>query len=158
LPAWLDDATWLIDAACSSPAVTDGPALPFGACLQPMAAAMARRITVTASARAGLERAFASELRALCAPALLAAFTAMRGPAPDTTTTDAYDRFVGELRAGGLWPFFHERPVLARLLATYAAGAVTATSELLRRFETDRADIEREIVGASLGAITGIDI
>jgi type 2 lantibiotic biosynthesis protein LanM len=169
LPAWVDDAAWLVDAVTgplAPPAPDDGPPLAFEPIVRAMAEAIVRRVEVRAGADAWTPRArvmvrrrLAADLAELCGPALLAAFIETRSlapPADGPAPTGQLDAFVTRLRAGELWRFFDERPVLARVAGQTAGAAATALIEMLERLERDRPAIAREL--RSGGALTSLEI
>jgi type 2 lantibiotic biosynthesis protein LanM len=176
LPRWVADVTGLIEAATrpgpAAPRPGDPP-LPFDPLFRLMAdaalQAVERRLggdpagVWQPEARAMLGRRLAQDLGELCGPAMLAAFAAGRGAppgAPDAPPpSEAFQAYVARLRAGALWAFFRERPVLARLAGERAAGAVDAAVELLARLHDDRPAIEqRFFAGAAPGPLAALEV
>lgn len=67
------------------------------------------------------------------------------------------DAFLESLSRGGMWEFWLEYPVLARLVATTVDGWLSATAELRHRLDRDLTEIAREVfVGEMPGALIDV--
>ena len=110
---------------------------------------------LSASAQAGLRHALLKELSGLCAAALYERFGKARkaGAMPAGAdkpqrgaATSQYDRFVADMKAGGLRRLFEDKPVLLRLLATITRQWIDTTREFVLRLDADLATIRHDIL------------
>ena len=110
---------------------------------------------LSASAQAGLRHALLKELSGLCAAALYERFGKARkaGAMPAGAdkpqrgaATSQYDRFVADMKAGGLRRLFEDKPVLLRLLATITRQWIDTTREFVLRLDADLATIRHGIL------------
>jgi len=106
---------------------------------------------LTALAIASLCHSLVREISELCAPALFDRFVESSPekldkpeacpPAADcdrgAVTRSRYDRFVSQMRTGGLRDLFDSRPVLLRLVAIIVRQWIETTWELIQRLDTD---------------------
>ncbi|MEM1360802.1 MAG: type 2 lanthipeptide synthetase LanM family protein [Pseudomonadota bacterium] len=70
-----------------------------------------------------------------------------------------YDRYIDDLRAGGLKDFFIERPVLARLVGTTVAFWITSTDQFARRLQDDIQAIgDKFNRGEPVGALVDLEL
>ena len=108
---------------------------------------------VTEAASAQLERNLLEALSTLCARTLHASFSvhalAWTGGERGSGAA-AYRAFVGEMRGGGLWGFFREFSVLARLVATTVTHWVENSAALLGRLDADWKALARFLPGAQM--------
>lgn len=173
-PAWIDDAMWIEAALRNSAGAAPAPAdregfkpRPFEAVFAPAVEAAEARVwsgidasaaaNFSKAARASLRHALLTALSSLCAPALYERFAKARkdAAAPEPTgqhqTNGAalYERFIVELKAGGLRQLFEDKPVLLRLIAATTRQWIDTARELLLRLNADLHDIRRDILHAS---------
>lgn len=169
-PPWLDDAIW-IETALQSPAAdraplaAPGPAepLPFEQLFAPLADTAEGRLwseidaraagNLNKAARACLRHALLNEICGLAAPALYERFVKLRkaaGAAPEAAGarqgSDLYDRFVAEMKAGGLRALFEDKPVLLRLIAVMTRQWIEASRELVLRLAADLPAIRQSLL------------
>lgn len=71
------------------------------------------------------------------------AFTRLLAPSSFTPAKKQYQAFIKQMLAGGLWAFFQEYSVLARLMATATDLWVEANGEFMRRLESDWSAIQQ---------------
>jgi type 2 lantibiotic biosynthesis protein LanM len=102
--------------------------------------------------------ALADRLREAVTPAFLLELNIARleGRLAGATPEQRY-RVFSESLAGSAEGFFGTYPVLARLTATMAASWSVAAAELAVRLENDRPLLERDLVGAELGALVEVE-
>ena len=122
---------------------------------------------LSASAQAGLRHALLKELSGLCAAALYERFGKARkaGAMPAGAdkpkrgaATSQYDRFVADMKAGGLRRLFEDKPVLLRLLATITRQWIDTTREFVLRLDADLATIRHGILDSDdRGLVAGIE-
>ncbi len=169
--AWIDDATW-IEAALRAPAkhsaAQEAPDRFEPRAFEPLFTALIEqaearlwsgveervRIHLNENARATLRYALLTALSSLCAPALYERFTRARKDAATPGQTDArkaeaallYDRFIADMKAGGMRQLFEDKPVLLRLLAVNTRQWIDTTRELLLRLDADLDVIRRDIL------------
>ena len=178
-PPWIEDAIW-IGAALQSPASAaseQADRVPFEQLFAPVVDAAEERLwsgiepaaagNLSGSARAGLRRALLEQISGLATPALYERFVVARkaASASDAAKTqhDAgtclYDRFVAEMKVGGVRSLFEEKPVLLRLMASIARQWIDSARELLLRLDADlpaiRRDILRSGAASRVAAIAG---
>lgn len=155
-PAWIADGAW-IEAAFKSPprerraAAGDEPCA-FDSLLFPLAEQAEALLRAAAgarawgnladTARASLRRGLLDDLSELCAPALYERFARLRDGAKAETAysgeeTGHYDRFVAEMKAGGVRDMFVERPILLRLIAMLTRQWIDSSGEFIRRLDAD---------------------
>jgi type 2 lantibiotic biosynthesis protein LanM len=165
-PAWIDDAIW-IEQALQQPAKTAksvaalDPAAPcafeqlFAPVVDQAEALLWSGIDatvaghLTGSARAGLCQALLKELSGLAAPAIYERLAAARKAARAAAGTPArYDRFVADMKSGGLRRLFEDKPVLLRLLATLTRQWIETSREFVLRLAADLAAIRRDLLPA----------
>jgi Domain of unknown function (DUF4135) len=171
LPAWSDDATWIVaalpaEAAAPADAFGQTAPCPFEQLFAPIAAKADALLwseigtgaasRLNASSREYLRRSLLQHLTSFTAPAIYELFDRARkadaADAPGTTTdagTSRYDQFVADMKAGGFRRLFEAKPVLLRLLATMTRQWIDTTRELVLRLDADLADIRRDILGSS---------
>lgn len=102
---------------------------------------------LSAEAQVVFERSLLRHLSRVCARALFAQFSVYKNvarsaflfQAADGPSTRLYDTFIERMRQGGLFRFFGEYPVAARLCATAAGLWVDATAEFIERLNADHA-------------------
>ena len=171
-PQWIDDAIW-IEAALQSRAAKAGPSaapepskpVPFEQLFAPLVDEAEARLwpgpearlagNLSGSARAGLRQALFEEISGLATPAIYERFVKARKAAsaqPDAAKlqhdagTCLYDRFVADMKAGGLRSLFDEKPVLLRLIALITRQWIDSSRELLLRLDADLPAIRRDIL------------
>jgi type 2 lantibiotic biosynthesis protein LanM len=105
------------------------------------------------SAHADLRHAILKALSDLCAPALYQRFVQTRNNSTTRTQTgkprtrrSLYDRFVAEMKAGGLRHLFEEKPVLLRLIASITRQWIDTSRELVLRLDADLETIRRDLL------------
>jgi len=91
-----------------------------------------------------LRRVLLTGLSELVAPALYERFSAMRNAAETTglrqdSRTAFYEKFVSEMKAGGLRQLFEEKPVLLRLISTIVRQWIETSREFIQRLDADLA-------------------
>ncbi len=159
LPVWLADAVW-IDAALRNPSL--GDKLPGTDGLDPCAfeqlftpvVAQADRLlwsrldapasgNLSESARGSLRHALLASLSELAAPALYERFTKARAA--------GYQRFVSDMKAGGLRRLFEDKPVLLRLIAVLTRQWIDTSREFVVRLDADLASIRHDTIRSAAG-------
>jgi type 2 lantibiotic biosynthesis protein LanM len=171
MPGWVEDAIWIEAALRSSagarPAIMTTEELapcPFESVFAALVdeadvrvwSGLDARISghLEPSARACLRHALLDALSTLCAPALYERLVKLRKEAAAATLQPAdasgplYDRFIADLRAGGLRQLFDEKPVLLRLIAAVTRQWIDTTRELVVRLDADLDAIRRELLPA----------
>ncbi len=182
-PQWIDDAIW-IEAALQSP-VKDRDAASAPERAEPCAfehlfapvveqaeallwAGIDARASdhLTESARACLRQSLLKEMSRLSAPAIYERFAKARAGA---TPADApkqqqgaatwhYDRFVAAMQAGGFRRLFEDKPVLLRLMVSFARQWINTSRELVMRLDCDLAAIRRDILHSETRSrVSGIE-
>jgi type 2 lantibiotic biosynthesis protein LanM len=92
----------------------------------------------------------------LAAPALYERFSKIRQTAaaewapPAKSTNTLYDRFIADMRSGGLRALFEEKPVLLRLLATLTRQWIDTSRELIVRLDADLPVLREKILHQSI--------
>src|SRR6185503_4552314 len=141
---------------------------PFGAILRPFAEtgrAMLEpicRSVFTDEVLSILIDDLLGELSHIAGPTLYLEFSVLRSHQKSSAEeasgeTSLYDAFATKLLEGGLWDFFSEYPVLARLLSTTVEFWARNVSELARALDCDLEEIESVFGGnASVGRVTSI--
>ena len=182
-PAWVDDAIW-IEAALRRPA-RDGK--PLTALVQSEPCAFEQLFTplveqagellragidarafgnLSEAARDGLSLALLKGLSDLCAAALYERFDKARkadGPSPEAAASrqsagTRYDRFVGEMKAGGFRRLFEDKPVLLRLIAGVTRQWIDTSRELVLRLDADLEAIRRDLLRSGADSrVAGIE-
>jgi type 2 lantibiotic biosynthesis protein LanM len=179
-PGWVEDAIW-IEAALQG-----GHAAPIAAPHDPcafeqlftsvVAQADARlwsgldaRVAdnLNEDARTSLRLSLLRELSGLGTPALYERFAKARNAdlAQHDATASAprdgtarYDRFAGEMQAGGWRRLFEERPVLLRLFAVISRQWIDTSRELVLRLDADLPVLRRDILHAgNAGRVAGFE-
>jgi type 2 lantibiotic biosynthesis protein LanM len=171
LPAWVDDAIW-IEAALQRPArdgkpltaLAPGEPCAFKQLFTPLveqagellrAGIDARTLgNFSEAARDGLSHALLKGLSDLCAVALYERFDKARkadASSPDVAASrpsagTRYDRFVGEMKAGGFRRLFEDKPVLLRLIACVTRQWIDTWRELVLRLDADLEAIRRDLL------------
>ncbi|HWV42887.1 type 2 lanthipeptide synthetase LanM family protein [Pseudorhodoplanes sp.] len=178
-PLWIADAIWIEHALRSDAEPQQsrrGPEpRPFEDFLLPLVdraealvgdqTGTVLRDDFTASGLLCLRLMLLDQLSTLCAPPLYERFAAMRDQsstdsAPATTPpgTALYDRFVVDMKAGGLRRLFEEKPVLLRLIATLTRQWIDFVSEFARRLDADMLTVRKEFAGRDGRArVTAVD-
>jgi len=169
LPAWIEDAIW-IEQALQHPAekatADEVEPCPFEHLFLGVVAAAETRLWDGIAARArdnfaepagdAMRQALLKELTALAAPALYERFgKARKASPPQGAGTALYDRFIAEMRAGGLRHMFEEKPVLLRLIATLTRQWLEVTREFILRLDADLPAIRSAFGG--IGKVTAIE-
>jgi type 2 lantibiotic biosynthesis protein LanM len=159
-----NDATWILAALEDRahrmrPAATKETA--FEQVLAPVADAAQARLEASVplralghlseTARSGLRGTLLQELSGLCAPALYERFSKARNAAAvdkpaQPAGTALYDRFVADMKAGGLRALFHDKPVLLRLIASVTRQWLDTSRELMLRLDADLPTIRGELL------------
>lgn len=171
-PGWIDDAVW-IEAALKKSGPEIQPVAALG---QPETCAFEQLFTpvveeadallgsginarvfdnLTSSAHACLRLLLLRELSGLATPAIYERFDQARKaaampataahPQPETGRF-CYDRFIVEMKAGGLRQLFEQKPVLLRLIAVITRQWIETSRELLLRLDADLPAICRDIL------------
>lgn len=166
--AWIDDAAWIESALQTGSSGQTGTVPQVGPhvfehLLLPVveqaeirlwsAVGSTIRHHFTDAGRADLRRMLLDQLTDLCAPPLYERFAAARdirasevAAAEPEAPTALYDRFVADMKAGGLRRLFEERPVLLRLLATLSRQWIEAVGEFASRLDADIDAIRHDLV------------
>ncbi|HZT26095.1 MAG TPA: type 2 lanthipeptide synthetase LanM family protein [Pseudolabrys sp.] len=152
-PAWITDASWLVEALQAPAGGASPDPCAFEELLAPVADRAAAHLwadingaaaeNLTAQARAGLRHSLLHKLSELAAPALYECFAGAR------KSGSSYAQFVAHLKAGGVRAFFADRPVLLRLMATVARQWIDATREMVQRVHADLPLLRREFLRAT---------
>jgi type 2 lantibiotic biosynthesis protein LanM len=183
-PSWVDDAIWIEAAMQSMPdsvdavstrSQTDPRAFEhlFRSVIERAEALLWAGIggrafdNMNESARACLRDALLDQLCSLSSLALYDAFLeAMKsGEKPEYSTepkhahsTTRYDRFIAEMRIGGLRRLFSEKPVLLRLIACVTRQWIDTWREFVARLDVDLAMIRQDILHSNThGKISKIE-
>src|SRR5262249_2422307 len=108
---------------------------------------------LSVTARAGLRHSLLRQLTGLAAPAIYERFAEAR---PGRAPADAglpprhgpayYQRFVADMRNGGLRRLFEDKPVLLRLIASLTRQWIDTSRELVLRLDADLDVIGRDIL------------
>jgi lantibiotic modifying enzyme len=98
----------------------------------------------------------------LVAPALYERFSAMRNAAETTglrqdSRTAFYEKFVSEMKAGGLRQLFEEKPVLLRLISTIVRQWIETSREFIQRLDADLALIRSVVQAGGQGGVIQIE-
>jgi type 2 lantibiotic biosynthesis protein LanM len=179
-PTWIDDAIWIESAMRScdkvapvdpkqltpcafesllAPVVEQADALLWSSVNSPLA------FTLSGSARQHLRHNLLAALSDLCAPALYERFTKKRKEAAffdpmaeqQQNGTAVFDRFIADLRNGGLRLLFEEKPVLLRLISVIVRQWIDTTRELLLRLGADLRDLRGDILSSEDSPISFIE-
>jgi type 2 lantibiotic biosynthesis protein LanM len=170
-PARIEDAIW-IETAFQRPGVDMTPAVPGEG--QPRAfehlfagvIAEAEQLlwaaldedracrNLSEPARACPREALLKELSNLCAPALYERFAERRkgsdvplnSEGHGGRNTSQYERFIADMKAGGMRRLFADKPVLLRLLAGVTRQWIEATRELISRLDADLSAIRCDLL------------
>jgi type 2 lantibiotic biosynthesis protein LanM len=172
LPAWIEDATWIV-AALQSPVIKCGPtAVPeqsephafehlFTAVVGQADAILWSAIdarmsnNLSGSARACLRLSLLRELSSLCTPALYERFAKARtaGATPPIAVgpkqnagISRYDQFVADMAAGGFRHLFEDKPILLRLIATLTRQWIDTSREFVLRLDSDLTAIRSDLL------------
>jgi type 2 lantibiotic biosynthesis protein LanM len=169
-PAWIEDAIWIETAlqdAGKTPPAMDGPVEPhaFEQLFTPAVEQAEARLWasaglrasdhLSATARACLRHLLLEDLCGLCAPALYERFAKDRKARSaqghealpgQQGATAYYDRFIAEMKTGGLRRLFEEKPVLLRLIATVTRQWLETSREFVTRLDVDLATIRRDLL------------
>jgi len=179
-PGWLDDAIWVeraLQDAGSTPVAASTQAEPYAfehLFVSLIDQADARLWSgkdapapghLDESARASLREALLRELTTLFAPALYERFNATRKVADEGSAQprqggdqSLYDRFVGDMKAGGFRRLFEDKPVLLRLAATIVRQWIETSREFVARLNADLPAIRRDILQSKAAdPIVGIE-
>lgn len=117
---------------------------------------------ITEAAHVSLERALLARLSRICGQALFAAFSVHRSLNDPfggvfLQGSSLYASFLAEMTSGGLWSFFSQYPVAARLCATATHHWVGAVGAFLRHLEADLSALAATFApGESLGRVRSI--
>ncbi|MGD9923327.1 MAG: type 2 lanthipeptide synthetase LanM family protein [Pseudorhodoplanes sp.] len=160
-PAWISDAVWIEGALRDVPSGKPEPEpCAFEELLSTVVERAESRLwaetdersreNLTAAAQACLRRMLLSELSELCAPALYERFAKKR--AEGGAGTAQYDRFVEEMRTGGMRDMFLEVPVLLRLIALITRQWIDSSAEFVRRLDADLGPLRRDLLARDLPA------
>ena len=119
------------------------------------------------SARISLRLSLLEELSKLCAPALYELFARTRdktAPTPESAgtggggSTSRYDRFISDMKQGGLRSLFEDKPVLLRLIALLTRQWIETSRELITRLDDDIARVRQDILGSEAATrVAGIE-
>ena len=151
LPSWTDLFAEAMGHTGS--AMPEAAPHPFGPLLTGFVGAALARLSVdwdaafAAEARSTLIDDLLTKLSHLAAPALQVEFVAFRGEVVDEGDA-AFGAFADRMAAGGLWDFFAEYAVLARLLAITAMQWAAHVDTLAGDFLVDRDAIAARFGGA----------
>jgi len=165
-PLWIADAIWIEGALCRpSPRPADmrgTEPFAFEHLLLPLveradkllwdSISPAHRDRFTPSGRTCLRVMLLDPLSELCAPPFYERFAATRetplaAPPPSSQPgTARYDRFIADMKAGGLRALFEEKPVLLRLIATLTRQWIDVAGEFIRRLDADLTSIRRDLL------------
>jgi class II lanthipeptide synthase len=170
-PAWIDDAIW-IESAIQQPGREPLPArAPSDPCAfeDLFTSVVAKANNILCSGISGqaldnlsdatclnLRSTLLHELSTLAAPALYERFSKIRQTAaaewapPAKSTNTLYDRFIADMRSGGLRALFEEKPVLLRLLATLTRQWIDTSRELIVRLDADLPVLREKILHQSI--------
>ncbi len=162
-PAWIEDAIW-VEGALSDDSENSKPLLwpeslrpfPFENLFYKLAEQAEARLwsavdaplvkNFSEAAQVTLRHALVKSLSELCAPVLYELFSRMRkraakfGPSdesPSAKSGTLYNRFLADLKAGGLRQMFEEKPVLLRLVVVLTRQWIDASQELVLRLGAD---------------------
>jgi type 2 lantibiotic biosynthesis protein LanM len=140
----------------------EGAHLPFQPVLAGFVSAAKSRLTpdfaaaLAPQAQATMVEDLVNTLSTLAAPALQVEFAPVRGETPGKGS-DAYNFFVADMRAGGVWAFFEEYAALARLLSIAVTHWVAHVGALAADFLADREAIAETFGGEPPERIAGIE-
>lgn len=183
-PAWIEDAMWIEGALTRSghqPKPVTWPEdldpCPFESLFVALVDQAEARLWsnidgqvsdhLNATAQAALRHSLMQALTGLGAPALYERFAKLRrqaannggGEEPQTDVGSLLDRFIADLRAGGLRQLFEEKPVLLRLIAVVTRQWIDTSREFVLRLATDlnaiRTDLIRSAVPSRVAMIEG---
>jgi type 2 lantibiotic biosynthesis protein LanM len=109
-----------------------------------------------------MRRALLTALSELVAPAFYERFTVMRNAAetvgrPQDSRTSLYEKFVAEMRAGGLRRLFEEKPVLLRLISTVVRQWIETSREFIQRLDADLPFIRSALKVGGQGGVVQIE-
>jgi type 2 lantibiotic biosynthesis protein LanM len=182
-PAWVDDAIW-IEAALQSPAgdgkpltaLAPGEPCAFEQLFTPLVEQAGELLRAGIDARAFgnfseaardcLSLALLKGLSDLCAAALYERFDKARkadaplseAAASPPSAGTRYDRFVGEMKAGGFRRLFEDKPVLLRLIASVTRQWIDTSRELVLRLDADLEAIRRDLLRSGADSrVAGIE-
>lgn len=177
-PAWIDDAIW-IEAALQRPTTEARPVAAleqaepcaFEQLFTPVVGEAEARLwsdidarvsgNLNENARACLRLALLKEISGLATPAIYERFVKARkaaGTPPDAAkagqdaSTCLYDRFIADMKAGGLRSLFEDKPVLLRLLALITRQWIDTSRELVLRLDADLAAIRCDLLQSGASA------
>ncbi len=158
-PGWAEDAAWILAALPKNPGADYAAALlrhdkpePFEdlflgivfAAEQQRDQALTQRVLsrVQPAALRSMAQDLLKTVTGLCAMALYEHFARCRqewsqGAPLKPQQRQHYDRFIREMRAGGLLRLFDHKPVLLRLLASVIRQWIEAGAEFLMRLDQD---------------------
>lgn len=182
LPQWVCDAQW-IDSALKNPAneVTIkrlhavGEPQAFEHLLAPIIEYAEKFLwqdipdntAKDLRANASLSYWLSERLSRLCAPAFYNCFVSSRvreaaneeghSSVGAMAPTSRYDRFVAEMRQGGLRHLFETKPVLLRLVASITRQWIEATKEFLTRLHVDLPSIRQQFLHTSADIVHVVD-
>ncbi|OAF17402.1 hypothetical protein AXW67_09460 [Bradyrhizobium neotropicale] len=177
-PAWIGDAIW-IEAALQSPSkdrdVIAAPDRAESYAFEHLFAPVVEQAesllwtgidgrafkNLSDSARSCLRHLLLKEVCSLSAPAIYERFVKARKasvtPAGARETQrdgrkSQYDRFIAEMKGGGLRRLFEDKPVLLRLIASITRQWIDTSREFIMRLDFDLATIRRDILHSGAGS------
>jgi type 2 lantibiotic biosynthesis protein LanM len=179
MPQWAADAIWILRAL----EATTGKSAPelLGSKAEPVAfehllAGVVERAAALLQSGLGdktaanlnapaydcLRRALLTEISELVAPAFYERFAAMRNAAGTAglrqdTRTSLYEKFVAEMKVGGLQQLFEEKPVLLRLISTVVRQWVETSREFIQRLDADLLSIRSAVQAGGQGGVVKIE-
>jgi type 2 lantibiotic biosynthesis protein LanM len=178
-PAWIDDAIWIMEALQTS-GIDNKLVAPdhvepcafehlFMALVDEAESLLWSGLNArvldnfSEAAHACLRHSLLKRLSDLAAPAIyerLAQARKSKGISGDSAETGTlhYDRFVTDMRAGGLRNLFETKPVLLRLIASITRQWIDTMREFVSRLDADAAIIRREILhSGTRSRIAGVE-
>jgi len=178
MPLWVADAKWILPAleapakpGARRPAAQAEPVafehlltgvVESAEALQQSGLGDKTAANLKAPAYDCLRRVLLTGLSELVAPALYERFSAMRNAAETTglrqdSRTAFYEKFVSEMKAGGLRQLFEEKPVLLRLISTIVRQWIETSREFIQRLDADLALIRSVVQAGGQGGVIQIE-
>ena len=178
-PPWGADAAWILPALEGT--TSKSAAELFGSKAEPVAfehllAGLVERAAALLQSGLGdktaanlktpaydcLRRALLAELSELAAPAFYERFAAMRNAAETAglrknARVSLYEKFVSEMKLGGLRQLFEEKPVLLRLIGTIVRQWIETSREFIQRLDADLPSIRSAIQVSGQGGVAQIE-
>jgi class II lanthipeptide synthase len=179
MPPWAADAIWILPAlerptgkSAAEPLAGQAEPVAFEHLLAGLVESAEAQLrsglgdkttaNLKASAYDCLRRALLTALAELAAPAFYERFTAMRNAAETAglrqdSRTSLYEKFVAEMRAGGLRQLSEAKPVLLRLITTVVRQWAETSREFIQRLDADLPFIRSTLKVGGQGGVVQIE-